>query len=108
METFLIIEFHYFSVENLNASDLISFYSYKCQKRIVLKYLIFFQEETEDMWHVYNLIAEHDSLRASTFRKVVKESNTGTSQAQKIRVNFYIHILLFQMSNKFSFAQKLY
>lgn len=40
-------------------------------------------EETEDMWHVYNLIAEHDSLRASTFRKVVKESNTGTSQAQK-------------------------
>ena len=50
------------------------------------KFLIFFQEETEDMWHVYNLIAEHDSLRASTFRKVVKESNTGTSQSQKIRV----------------------
>ena len=108
METFLIIEFHYFSVENLNASVFISFYSYKCQKRIVLKYLIFLQEETEDMWHVYNLIAEHDSIRASTFRKVVKESNTGTSQAQKIRVNIYIHILLFQMSNKFSFAQKLY
>ena len=81
-------------MENLNASVFISFYSYKCQKRIVLKYLIFFQEETEDMWHVYNLIAEHDSIRASTFRKVVKESNTGTSQAQKIRVNFYIHIFI--------------
>ena len=88
METFLIIEFHYFSVV------FISFYSYKCQKRIVLKYLKFFQEETEDMWHVYNLIAEHDSIRASTFRKVVKESNTGTSQAQKIRVNFFIHIFI--------------
>ena len=81
-------------MENLNASVFISFYSYKCQKRIVLKYLKFFQEETEDMWHVYNLIAEHDSIRASTFRKVVKESNTGTSQAQKIRVNFYIHIII--------------
>jgi len=49
-------------------------------------------EETEDMWHVYNLIAEHDSIRASTFRKVVKESNTGTSQAQKIRVTLTLDI----------------
>ena len=27
-------------------------------------------EETEDMWHAYNLIAEGDSVRASTIRKV--------------------------------------
>ena len=29
------------------------------------------------MWHVYNLVAIGDKLRASTFRKVVTESNTG-------------------------------
>jgi stalled ribosome rescue protein Dom34 len=27
-------------------------------------------EETEDMWHAFNLIAEGDSVRASTIRKV--------------------------------------
>ena len=39
--------------------------------------IFFFQEENEDMWHVYNLVAIGDKLRASTFRKVVTESNTG-------------------------------
>ena len=38
---------------------------------------IFFQEENEDMWHVYNLVAIGDKLRASTFRKVVTETSTG-------------------------------
>ena len=47
--------------------------------RYVLKdeEIFFFQEENEDMWHVYNLVAIGDKLRASTFRKVVTESNTG-------------------------------
>ena len=27
-------------------------------------------EENEDMWHVYNLVAIGDKLRAPTFRKV--------------------------------------
>ena len=28
-------------------------------------------EETEDMWHAFNLIAEGDSVRSSTIRKVM-------------------------------------
>jgi len=49
-------------------------------------------EETEDMWHVYNLIAVGDSIRASTFRKITTEGNTGTRQSQKIRLTLTIKI----------------
>ncbi len=36
-------------------------------------------EEEEDMWHIYNLISNGDSVRASTIRKVTTESNTGST-----------------------------
>eukprot|EP00093_Oithona_nana_P004916 04916.XXX_143790_142235_1 [CDS] Oithona nana genome sequencing. len=49
-------------------------------------------EETEDMWHVYNLMAVGDSIRASTFRKITTEGNTGTRQSQKIRLTLTIKI----------------
>ena len=42
-------------------------------------------EETEDMWHVFNLIAEGDSVRASTVRKVTNESAIGVRTAEKVR-----------------------
>ena len=32
--------------------------------------LVLVPEDPEDMWHAYNLIAEGDSVRASTIRKV--------------------------------------
>ena len=44
------------------------------------------------MWHVYNLIAVGDSIRASTFRKVTTEGNTGSRQSQKIRLTLTIKI----------------
>lgn len=34
-------------------------------------------EEDEDMWHAFNIIAEGDSLRSTTIRKVQTESATG-------------------------------
>lgn len=49
-------------------------------------------EETEDMWHVYNLVAVGDFIRASTFRKVVSESNTGTRQSTKIRLTLTLEV----------------
>ena len=51
-----------------------------------------FQEETEDMWHVYNMVAIHDSIRASTFRKVTTEGSTGTSRSQKIRLTLTLEV----------------
>jgi protein pelota len=49
-------------------------------------------EENEDMWHVYNLVSIGDKLRASTFRKVVTESKTGTSKSTKIRLTLTLDV----------------
>lgn len=37
-------------------------------------------EQAEDMWHLYNLIAEDDSVRSSTVRNVSIESPTFLTQ----------------------------
>jgi len=49
-------------------------------------------EENEDMWHVYNLVAIGDKLRASTFRKVVTESNTGSRDSKKVRLTLTLDV----------------
>ena len=45
------------------------------------------------MWHVYNLIAVSDSVRASTFRKVTTEGATGSSRSQKIRLTLTLEVV---------------
>ncbi len=50
-------------------------------------------EEQEDMWHAYNLIAVGDSLRASTVRKVVQTTDTGTSSTTKKRMKLTIEVI---------------
>eukprot|EP00095_Tigriopus_kingsejongensis_P002917 snap_masked-scaffold336_size202805-processed-gene-1.26 protein:Tk02917 transcript:snap_masked-scaffold336_size202805-processed-gene-1.26-mRNA-1 annotation:"GG10049" len=49
-------------------------------------------EETEDMWHVYNLIAEGDRVRASTIRKVTTESSTGSTTSTRVRTTLTIQV----------------
>ena len=44
------------------------------------------------MWHVYNLVAIHDTIRASTFRKVTTEGSTGSRQSQKIRLTLTLQV----------------
>lgn len=43
-------------------------------------------EETEDLWHTYNLIAKGDRVLATTWRKVQKESSTGSVDSQKVKM----------------------
>lgn len=50
-------------------------------------------EEQEDMWHAYNLIAVGDHLRASTVRKVVQTTDTGSSTTTKRRMILTIEVL---------------
>ncbi|CAF3151468.1 unnamed protein product [Rotaria sp. Silwood2] len=50
-------------------------------------------EEQEDMWHAYNLIAVGDSLRASTVRKVVQTTDTGSSTTTKKRMTLTIEVV---------------
>lgn len=54
--------------------------------------IVLIPEESEDMWHAYNLIAEGDSVRASTIRKVQNESNTGSSTSSRVRTMLTISV----------------
>lgn len=56
------------------------------------RYVVLIPEEDEDMWHVFNLLQEGDSIRASTLRKVVTESATGSTGASKVRTTLTISI----------------
>lgn len=49
-------------------------------------------EESEDMWHAYNLIAEGDAVTASTVRKVQTESSTGSSTSNRVRTTLTITV----------------
>ena len=40
----------------------------------------------EDMWHLYNLVMSGDELRASTYRKVVSTSSTGSTRSDKKKI----------------------
>ncbi|XP_022093296.1 protein pelota homolog [Acanthaster planci] len=42
-------------------------------------------EESEDMWHAFNLIRAGDSLRSTTVRKVTTETATGSSSSNRVR-----------------------
>lgn len=49
-------------------------------------------ESLEDMWHAYNLITVGDRVRASTFRKVAKESATGSTEKERKRITVTIEV----------------
>jgi protein pelota len=51
-----------------------------------------FPEEPEDMWHAYNLIATNDLLRASTIRRVVSESATGSTSSNRVHITLLIRV----------------
>lgn len=44
------------------------------------------------MWHAYNLIAEGDAVTASTVRKVLTESSTGSSTSSRVRTTLTIRV----------------
>lgn len=49
-------------------------------------------ETPEDLWHAYNLLQKGDMVRCTTLRKVTKESSTGSTTSNKIRMNLTIEI----------------
>jgi protein pelota len=55
--------------------------------------LILLRPETpEDLWHAYNLLQVGDLVRCTTLRKVVKESNTGSTSSSKKRMSLTIKL----------------
>jgi protein pelota len=49
-------------------------------------------EESEDMWHAYNLISDGNIVRASTIRKVQQETATGSSSSNRVRTTLTIQV----------------
>ena len=49
-------------------------------------------DTAEDLWHAYNLLQKGDLVRCTTVRKVVKESNTGSTTSSKKRVMLTIDV----------------
>lgn len=49
-------------------------------------------EDSEDMWHAYNIIATGDLVRSGTIRKVQNESATGSSTSSRVRTTLTIKV----------------
>lgn len=58
----------------------------------IMLFISFQCEETEDMWHVYNLVAVGDRVRASTIRKVTTESATGSTTSNRVRTTLTLEV----------------
>lgn len=54
--------------------------------------IVLLPEEPEDMWHAYNLVANGDTLRASTIRKVTTETATGSASSNRVRTVLTIQV----------------
>lgn len=46
----------------------------------------------EDLWHSYNLLQQGDLVRCTTVRKIMKESNTGSTSSNKMRMMLTIKV----------------
>ncbi|CAO1363939.1 unnamed protein product [Diamesa tonsa] len=49
-------------------------------------------EDSEDMWHAYNIIATGDLVKASTIRKVQNETATGSSSSSRVRTTLTVQV----------------
>eukprot|EP00933_Yihiella_yeosuensis_P028921 TRINITY_DN22692_c0_g1_i1.p1 TRINITY_DN22692_c0_g1~~TRINITY_DN22692_c0_g1_i1.p1 ORF type:complete len:407 (+),score=85.66 TRINITY_DN22692_c0_g1_i1:61-1281(+) len=49
-------------------------------------------EESEDLWHIFNLSTKGDTIRAMTYRKIQKEGSTGTVQTETKKLMIAIEV----------------
>ncbi|KAL9646443.1 hypothetical protein ABK040_006440 [Willaertia magna] len=49
-------------------------------------------EVDEDLWHLYHIIAVGDNVKATTIRKVSKETNTGLVQNEKVKITIIVKV----------------
>ena len=49
-------------------------------------------QETEDVWHFYNLVSVGDSIRSVTVRKVNQESATGSSSSHRVKTTVFLKV----------------
>ncbi|KZW04072.1 pelota [Exidia glandulosa HHB12029] len=61
-------------------------------KRDRTGYVTLQPEDDEDIWHLYNIIQEGDTVRATTIRRVQNESATGSVTSQRLRMSLTIQV----------------
>jgi protein pelota len=49
-------------------------------------------QEMEDLWHCYNLIVVGDRVKTVTIRKVIRETATGSSTADRMRLTLTVRV----------------
>jgi len=49
-------------------------------------------EESEDLWHLFNLVAKGDTVKASTIRKIQREGSTGSVQTETKKIMMTIEV----------------
>lgn len=52
----------------------------------------FIAEESDDLWLIYNIICKGDQIKASTQRKVINESATGSTGAFKVKITLNVSV----------------
>lgn len=57
-------------------------------------------EQADDMWHLYNLISNGDKIRSSTYRNVVRTSNTGSTVKNRVKLNLCIAVEKVEYDNE--------
>ena len=50
-------------------------------------------ENGEDLWHVYNLIVKGDMVKATTIRKVTRETSMGSQDSQRMRLTLTVEVI---------------
>ncbi len=50
-------------------------------------------ETNEDLWHVFNLVAKGDHVKATTVRKVTRETSTGSQESEKKRLTLSVEVV---------------
>lgn len=49
-------------------------------------------EESEDLWHLYNIVSVGDTVKANTVRKVQKEGSTGSVQTETKKITLTLEV----------------
>lgn len=49
-------------------------------------------EESEDLWHIYNILSVGDIISTSTFRKHHKETNTGMVSTERVKIRISLKV----------------
>jgi protein pelota len=50
-------------------------------------------QDSEDLWHAYNLILPGDTISTKTTRKVSKETASGSNESEKVKMRLSIRVL---------------